>query len=326
MRQSNIIKILITILCLCIFCACTNQNQQKKEINHYISFTLTHTTNEDQVLEMNTYQYDLKLKKEKLISQLPFNTQYPLTYYDDIRNVVYYTYRINGNDELFEYNLKSKKSTQLTTDVFCINSIYKINKDNLLLFAVINNSSLGMWKYNLKTHNINKLSPNDFTIRAQTYLKNEGKIIIIGYNEQKEWQIRDDYNNGKISNYNIPYTMYEYNIKTCKLKKIINLSISGSITSLAANKKNIYYKSEYIDGKIEVYKINRKSKKESHIKQLDNSYYFIGINMKENEIIYVIKLSKGQSVLESMNLDTFEKKELFSHKDIEGQINNGFFN
>lgn len=149
MRQSNIIKILITILCLCIFCACTNQNQQKKEINHYISFTLTHTTNEDQVLEMNTYQYDLKLKKEKLISQLPFNTQYPLTYYDDIRNVVYYTYRINGNDELFEYNLKSKKSTQLTTDVFCINSIYKINKDNLLLFAVINNSSLGMWKYNL---------------------------------------------------------------------------------------------------------------------------------------------------------------------------------
>ena len=48
--------------------------------------------------------------------------------------------------------------------------------------------------------------------------------------------------------------------------------------------------------------------------------------MKENEIIYVIKLSKGQSVLESMNLDTFEKKELFSHKDIEGQINNGFFN
>ncbi len=56
MRQSNIIKILITILCLCIFCACTNQNQQKKEINHYISFTLTHTTNEDQVLEMNTYR------------------------------------------------------------------------------------------------------------------------------------------------------------------------------------------------------------------------------------------------------------------------------
>lgn len=183
-----------------------------------------------------------------------------------------------------------------------------------------------MWKYNLKTHNINKLSPNDFTIRAQTYLKNEGKIIIIGYNEQKEWQIRDDYNNGKISNYNIPYTMYEYNIKTCKLKKIINLSISGSITSLAANKKNIYYKSEYIDGKIKVYRINRKSKKESHIKQLDNSYYFIGINMKKNKIIYVIKLSKGQSVLESMNLDTFEKKELFSHKDIEGQINNGFFN
>ena len=78
-----------------------------------------------------------------------------------------------------------------------------------------------MWKYNLKTHNINKLSPNDITIRAQTYLKNEGKIIIIGYNEQKEWQIRDDYNNGKISNYNIPYTMYEYNIKTCKLKKKI---------------------------------------------------------------------------------------------------------
>ena len=75
-----------------------------------------------------------------------------------------------------------------------------------------------------------------------------------------------------------------------------------------------------------MYKINRNSNIVSHIKQLDNSYYFIGINMKENEIIYVIKLSKGQSVLESMNLDTFEKKELFSHKDIEGQINNGFFN
>lgn len=315
------IKILC-VLCLLLLNGCVGTHENNS--TQYVTLTFTCVTDQEDQYEMNTYMYDLGKNEMKLVSQLPYNAQYPLTFYDKSRDTVYYTNRINGNDEVFAYNCQTKQSSQLTNGLFAVNAILKINDHQLAFIAVGKEVNVCFWIYDLEDNQLKLIDMDDFSISAQSFVNNEHSLIFAGYSSDEEWKLRDAYNSDKIDSYELPYTFYSYNAETGNLEELFT-ETDGDVTTMAADDDYIYYKVKNMftaDSKIIQY--NRQSKTKEIVDDMDNVYSFIGIDDNEQDIIYIGNKSRGNSFLKKMNLKNRQEESLFTHENIEGQINNGF--
>lgn len=314
------IKIL-WVLCLLLLNGCTGMKEDKSK--QYVTLTFTHVTDQEDQYEMNTYMYDLNKEELTLVSQLPYHAQYPLTFYDRSRDTVYYTNRIDGNDEVFAYNCQTKKSVQLTNGLFAVNAILKMNDHELAFIGAGEEVNVCLWIYDLDTNQLKLIDMDDFSISAQSFVNDEHSLIFTGYSSDEEWKLRDAYNSDKIDSYELPYTFYSYNAKTGRLEELFT-ETAGDVTTMAADDHYIYYKVKNMftaDSKIVRY--DRQAKTKEIVDDMDNVYGFIGIDDQE-DIIYIGNKSKGNSFLKKMNLKNHKEESLFTHENIEGQINNGF--
>lgn len=323
MRQFNIIKIITVSLCICLLVGCQSSIVQGFD-KQYLTITFTHVTDKDAVFEINTYSYDFNKNKINLISKIPYDSQYPLTYYDMNENKVYYSKKVqNKGDEMFFYDCKTRKIKQLTSELYAINYIVKIKENKLLLTAASDEGLLQLYLFDLENQKLQRIFMEDYMVTTQSYNLKSNSVLISGYQNSKETKLRDEYNSGIIDHYEVEYIIYEYFFETGERKELFKES-NIEIQSMVNNNDYIYYKGFNKESlETSVLRYNIKSKEKTEIKQLKNIYQLVGLSDNSKMIIFISNEERGKSSLKAMNIDTNEITDIFT-PSIEGQINNGF--
>lgn len=328
MQRFGITKTLVLVIILSLLSACSlPPTKQKQTINDYLSITLTTITDEANQFEMNNYCYDLENNTMDQIASFDYASQYPLSYYDKVENMVYFTHESQkGNDEIYQYNCKSKKIKQMTDRLFAVNAMYKVNEDELMLVAVEQDSALlQIYTLNTKSKSLDKvditgIGIDDFVVYEQYYNPDNHSFIFAGYDEDVEYEKRDQYNNDIIDNCLVDFSIYQYSLDTKELTQITSIE-TDEMLSLIGNNEYIYYQTVSLnDGKKRVFEYNIQTHQTKEIKELSKIYRLVAL--KDQNIFYIENVNQGQSSLKKIDLKTMRYEELFTH-DIEGQMNNG---
>lgn len=320
---------LLFILCLFTLFGCSTI-QKEPFHDQYLAMTFTHVTDDENRFEMDTYMYDFETKEAQLISELNYNAQYPLSYYDKENHLVYYTRREGEShyDEVYEYNPQTKEEKKLTDGVYAVNAMMKTGKNELTLVAVTDNRLLHLCHINLETLKIEEVYKDQFTIAAEYYDPIRQKIIVAGYDEEEEYKITTQYNSELIDKISFDIFIYEYDLSSHTYKEVCTFEDSSyEITSIIGNEEFIYYY-EYDSTTLlnkKVIKYDRKSKTEEEIDFInaDRLYGLVAISQDSQNIIFIDDKARGDSSLKIVDVNTKEDLNLF-HENIEGQINNAF--
>lgn len=140
-------------------CSQTDQTMGKKEESYYLSITATGESSDpahQTGLASGVYTYDINTKQLDHITEIEYASQYALTAYDRARNTVYFSERVylteeNYGDQLFAYNLTTKKKTQLTSSIFALNYIIPQEDKLYLLVSPAKYGGMQPGVYDLKT-------------------------------------------------------------------------------------------------------------------------------------------------------------------------------
>lgn len=229
----------------------------------YITYTYTHVTDEEDKFMMDTYFYNCETGDNKLISQIPYQAQYPLTYYDYKRNVVFHTKRVGKShyDEVYQYDCKSKADKKLTEGVYAVNAMFKVSENQLALIAVTDSKIIHLCFLNLDTLELEQVYDGNNSIKAQYFNEDKNTILLACYDERRSYQLMDDFNNGKIQDYNEDFIFYEYSIDTKEFKELFHDSSNGEeVSTLIEDDDSIYYRiAKSMNSKI--IKFDKKTKK-----------------------------------------------------------------
>ena len=313
-------KGLFVILIVLVLFGCSTDTKHFK--GKYITYTYTHVTDEEDKFMMDTYFYNCETGDNKLISQIPYQAQYPLTYYDYKRNAVFHTKRVGKShyDEVYQYDCRTTEEKKLTNGVYAVNAMFKVNDHELALVAVTDSKIIHLCFLDLDTLKLEEKKYKNESIKAQFFDEKNNTILLACLDEEKSYQLMDDFNNGKIGPYKEDFTFYEYSLDTKEYKELFHDKDNGdSIPTIIGDEKNIYYR---IDdhGSSKVMKYDRKTKKTEEFLDKGEMYrQFILLDDDEKTLIF----DNGGYTLMEKNLETGEAKDLF-HTDAEGALNNGF--
>ncbi|MDY8022295.1 hypothetical protein [Paenibacillus polymyxa] len=151
------------------------------EQGQYLSMTYTEYVNgknTDKGMIMRVMMYDLATKKVTKLADIPYTSQYPLSVISLRDHAIYYSADVDDKgDQLFSYNLNTKKSEQLSDHLFAINDIVPTTQQGPLILAAVNKGERA-----LKTIFYNKSS------HVMQYMHNENRDMnswAIAYNQSK---------------------------------------------------------------------------------------------------------------------------------------------
>lgn len=234
-----------------------NSQPAKAAQNGYISFAMTSyddPDNKDGSMTIHVFCYDFTAQKATEVTKVPYTSQYPLAVYSKEDNCVYYsaqsTDKGNRGDQLFSYNLSTKKTVEYTHDLSAINDIIPY-KDTIYLSAMKS-----------KTHNvapilISKTSKietavhtgfEDPHVEKIAYDPYAHKVYAACQSDNAEWILMDKFNMSaeetkKKNNY-----MYEHSnthISAVDLDRSLSSQIfalkKDLIYRMAAHGNQIYY-------------------------------------------------------------------------------------
>ncbi|WP_226002332.1 hypothetical protein [Paenibacillus sp. BJ-4] len=107
----------------------------------YLSMTYTEYVNgknADQGMVMRVMTYDLNSKKLTKLADVPYTSQYPLSVVSLPDHKIYYSADVDDKgDQLFSYDLNTKKTEQLTDNLFAINDIVPTTPDGSLVLVAV---------------------------------------------------------------------------------------------------------------------------------------------------------------------------------------------
>lgn len=137
-------KLLLVLSLLLVMLLLTSCAQKKDQ--YYISFTKTHGRGEEFTSEVFKFEIGSKELPE-LVASVPYTAQYPVTAYVDATEKVYYSSRVYNednlhSDQLFEYDIKTKESKQLTDNLFAINYIVPMDEGIFIVALTIDSEDL----------------------------------------------------------------------------------------------------------------------------------------------------------------------------------------
>lgn len=124
----------------------------------YLSMTYTEYVNgknADQGMVMRVMTYDLSSKKMTKLADVPYTSQYPLSVVSLPDHKIYYSADVGDKgDQLFSYDLNTKKNEQLTDNLFAINRIVPTTTDGPLVLVAVKKGEriLKTIFYNKTTH------------------------------------------------------------------------------------------------------------------------------------------------------------------------------
>ena len=253
MKKNKVI--FIFILNLVFFTSCKSNEPvdiSEPELinNDYITFTLTIDVNNELLSEI--YQFNLSDEKVIKIAEIPYTSQYPLTVYNKKNDIVYYTAKDNsGNfDQIFSYNVKTKKITQLTDSFYAINYIIPFDSQIFIAGASKNKDNIVVtpYIYDLENNELKDIGwDNDFNISLVNFNPDSNEFIVSGYSLSKNLENITNQQN------NIPYiepTNYIFSIN--KGEHSLVYETQEFIKSVAINNKNYFF----ADNKQNLFKLN----------------------------------------------------------------------
>ncbi|MBZ9637425.1 hypothetical protein [Clostridium sp. FP1] len=161
------------------------------------------------------YCYDINTEKATKITGIPYTSQYPLGVYSRKENTIYYTSQVKVNekskgDQLFSYDLNTKKTHQLSQDVFAINYIVPMN-DIIAVEAVKKGvRELKMAFYDKKKNSFEYVNiENDLEADILSYNPFIDKLAVSFRYKSQDYKSTMDFNEGKTSK-PIPPNHYLY--------------------------------------------------------------------------------------------------------------------
>lgn len=293
-------KIYAIVSILFLLLGCTHTEDMSE---YYISYTLTKREGENTIIEVHCY--DFANETDEVILEIPYTTQYPLASYDKANAKVYYTFKVNDGDQVFEYDVNTKKHTQLTDSLFAVN--YLIPCKSSLFIAAIpkdsKNHTQQLFMY--KNSSLNTISRNkDFNISALFYDPISTEFILSGSllkNNEKQQK-------SHIYSKHMIYTMNEEG----KFQNKLYETKIGKITSITGNKRYIYTTNN-ANNNLEI--INRHSGKLDEIVNKSGYRLFYVTN---NDVVFYY----SNEEIYTYNMNSKEKITLCKTKKKETAIHN----
>lgn len=181
------------------------------------------------------------------VGSVPYTSQYPYAVYDDKENSLYYSAVDESGkfDQLWRYNLDTKKAEKLTDSLFAINYIIP-REDDIVMVACKRGGRIDEpYLFNKKNKTLTKLDFGiDFNCRLCTYQPESGRIIMSGYSE-KECDVIEEAFDNRINpglEECPPPSAYIYELKGDKPELLLKLE-QYAIKNLAIiNKNEIFYR------------------------------------------------------------------------------------
>ena len=215
-----------------------SENKVKHD-NRYLSFTVTGY--ED--YKIYNYTYDLETGQVENRGEIDQTAQYSLCVYDEKKNTLYYSNRIQegelkGCDQLFSKNLDSGEVTQLTTDIFAINAIVPMDNGVFMLACGRKEHNVKPYYYDYKSGEL--IYPNtdpDLIFWKMGYSAADGTVFVTAYSEKEDMEVFDKY-----EDYGAP-TTYIYKIQPEKSIEpvLIKEETSKNIFAITAESEDICY-------------------------------------------------------------------------------------
>ncbi|KAF6563506.1 hypothetical protein G9G63_13985 [Paenibacillus sp. EKM202P] len=212
------------------------------EQGQYLSMTYTEYVNgknTDQGMVMRVMTYDLSSKKMTKLADVPYTSQYPLSVVYLPDHKIYYSADVDDKgDQLFSYDLNSKKTEQLSNNLFAINRIVPTTLEGPLVLAAVKKgeSTLKTIFYDKSTHTMQFLHDENQDEHTWSITYNPAKKAI--YNTQysdkeqrKEFNIASKKNTfSRPPNYKVTEinnAKQERTVITLKNEQILSMSSSN---------------------------------------------------------------------------------------------------
>lgn len=221
----------------------TIEEKEPKQVQNeaYLSFAVMKEGSGNVKTMMSTFTYDLKSKKLEKHPELELYSEYPLSVYSKYDNKIYYTYRDKeGGDQLWSFDVQTKKKECLTKTLFAINSIIPV-KNHLYFVAVQgteDTSAMGFFEYK-DGKIIRLLEDTDAFVWRVNVNSDVEKILLDTYSNS---EIYNNFEKDSSSDIIGENTLYTYDIKENKIEKVYHTKEVGQGWNMAiASDNTIYY-------------------------------------------------------------------------------------
>lgn len=316
-KKRKVLCCLMTLLVAIGINGCANNsasNVDRVDKKTYVSMTVTRSAGEEEFVS-DVIELDVSDNSAQTIATVPYTSQYPLTCYSPSDNMIYYTACADDDhgDEVFCYDCKSGKSTQLTDDFFAINYLFRV-EDGLFIAAVRrgDHTCVQPFLYHISDEKLEALSwDDDFYVNCAG--NDQSNIFIAGYSEKKANEVFDDGDIPGIDNY-----IYKYDISNMKKTKIIEKP-NCYIDDVVAKDNRLFYRSKdkIFNSKHTNYIYDLQTGKEEEIDIADKEGIDSVVGLYNAEVYYIVKEYQGVdslSKLKKVNLDTGETTTLYETK------------
>ena len=126
--------ILLIALSVVMLTGCKTSETKSELSDYYLSMTNSSRINENEIsVENHTYDFE-KDKMNSAKYKIDLATQFNFAVVDDKGKAVLYSAKDEkGNDEVYRYDLETKKTEQLTDNLWGINSIIPRENDYIVI-------------------------------------------------------------------------------------------------------------------------------------------------------------------------------------------------
>ncbi len=268
-----------------------------EQTHEYLSITNTeyvNATDPNDGMSIKVYTYDLHTKMLNKMTDLPYNSQYPLTVVSLAENTIYYSGEgKNKGDELFAYDMKTRKAKQLSSNLFAINAMIPDVTENTLMMAAVQKGErpVKVMFLDKATQKISILNEqdSDTTTWDISYDPETEKAYAIQYSEEEQYEQMEKSNQTQKPMVPPSHTIIEINpvtkqtrpIITLKDEQILTLSTRGNqllvATAKHINKLPIGY--SLVDlktGQRKELQLPIKASSELFLDKEGNGFYFLG--------------------------------------------------
>lgn len=262
-------------------------SEKKSELTDYRLVTSNAgRLNENQiVVENNTYDFE-KDKMNSAKYKIDLATQFNFAVVDDKGKAVLYSAKDEkGNDEVYRYDLETKKTEQLTDNLWGINSIIPRENDYIVTGVPQtpdNSKEFMLWSVERGTNKIKQIEiphdkHKDMSVWQVAYVSETDGLVLQTYSESEEYTLRDKWNSmenhSEGEELEIPFYYYQY--ENGKVKYLFEQKMPQS-NGLVANKNNILFGVQSDVNGDSVYRYNLKEDKTEKVKgleRLDKVFY-----------------------------------------------------
>lgn len=220
----------------------TTQDKKMNKQSDYLSITYTEYVNgQDSTngMMMRVMSFDLQSKVMTKLADIPYTSQYPFSIASLMDNKIYYSADVqNKGDQLFAYDLQTKKAEQLSDELFAINYIVPTSEKGPIVMAAVKKGDrvLKTVLYDKQNHQIEFIHDEDLdgNTWAVSYNKEVNKTYLARYSENAMKKQQGISNKQQIALVPPDYTVVELDNETKTERPVISLK-NEQINSLTSS-------------------------------------------------------------------------------------------